>query len=267
MNVYHSSLHSLYEQFVSLLCDVCYPFTSDPIEIQYIAAARWPGFVEPVAAGDLELTEETRMQLIRNVKPTLTRALEELYPRHTNALNWALQSASEDVEMEPEESRASRALAGLPTIPKFVIVAAFIASSNPAKSDLRMFGRGLDEKKRKRRIPRKQPATASTAKVIKIPQKYLGPSPFPLDRLLAILSALIEENDPPPEGETDMEVSRATVYGAVTELAQMRLLVRTNAADRLDGPPMYKCGVGYELVLGLAREIKVPLNDLLWDSV
>jgi origin recognition complex subunit 5 len=34
---------------------------------------------------------------------------------------------------------------------QFILVAAFLASTNPAKSDLRTFGRGLDEKKRKRR--------------------------------------------------------------------------------------------------------------------
>jgi origin recognition complex subunit 5 len=35
---------------------------------------------------------------------------------------------------------------------KFILIASFLASMNPARSDLRMFGRGLDEKKRKRRV-------------------------------------------------------------------------------------------------------------------
>ena len=33
-------------------------------------------------------------------------------------------------------------------------MASFIASTNPPKSDMRMFGRGLDEKKSKKRIRR-----------------------------------------------------------------------------------------------------------------
>ena len=56
-------------------------------------------------------------------------------------------------------------------------------------------------------------------------QRLLGPSPFPLDRLLAILGALLEENDadarlPPEEfvipGEySDMEISRRGVHSSV----------------------------------------------------
>jgi origin recognition complex subunit 5 len=59
-----------------------------------------------------------------------------------------------------------------------------------------------------------------------IPQRLVGPVPFPLDRLIAILGALLEENDgdvrlsAPPEytvpGEyTDMETSRIGISTAV----------------------------------------------------
>ena len=39
----------------------------------------------------------------------------------------------------------------LPRMAKFILVAAFLASTNPAKSDLRMFGRGPDERKKRRK--------------------------------------------------------------------------------------------------------------------
>lgn len=276
MNVYHPSLLQLYSQFSSLLLDVVYPFTSSPSEIQYICAATWPGFVIPVVSEDEELNEQTRMRLLGGVKPLLRKALEALYPRRANALDWAIQIGSGNVDNNTTigEDASSNPLADLPRNSKFILIAAYIASHNPAKTDLRMFGRGLDEKKRRRRVPRKQPKgpSASSSKLAKIPQHFLGPAPFPLDRLLAILSALIEENDPPHEGgggegETDLEVSRSAVYNAVIELSHMRLLVRTSGSDRIDGPPTFKCGVSYELVLGLARDLKVKLNDLLWESV
>ena len=47
----------------------------------------------------------------------------------------------------------------------------------------------------------------------------------------------------------------------------MRLLHRTSPADRIDGPPMFKCGISYDVTLTLARQLDVPLNDLLWDPV
>jgi origin recognition complex subunit 5 len=47
----------------------------------------------------------------------------------------------------------------------------------------------------------------------------------------------------------------------------MRLLHRTSPSDRIDGPPMFKCGISYDVALALARQLDVPLNDLLWDPV
>lgn len=46
----------------------------------------------------------------------------------------------------------------------------------------------------------------------------------------------------------------------------MHLLQRTSAPEKLDGPPTLKCGISYELALELAREMKIPLLELLWDT-
>ncbi|KAJ8487791.1 hypothetical protein ONZ51_g3946 [Trametes cubensis] len=163
---------------------------------------------------------------------------------------------------------------------KFILVAAFLASTNPARSDIRMFGRGPDERAKRRRrkvgTPRKpKPGTTGTA--VKIPQRLLGPTTFPLDRLIAILGVLLEENDAEtrpvapqyslPGEYTEMEISRVALYGQIMELASMRLLVRTSPADRLDGTPTFKCGIGYELAGKLARELGIILNDLMYEPL
>ncbi|TFK36242.1 origin recognition complex subunit 5 C-terminus-domain-containing protein [Crucibulum laeve] len=246
--------------------------------------------------------EDTRMRLTRLFNPSLSAALEVLLPRLSNAAEWAaLNEPPPDLLAMPHgpplrpvipaaaapsdittgtanapvgTNSALMTMGTLPRMARFLLVAAFLASMNPAKSDLRMFGRGLDEKKRKQR---RQVARIKSKAAAKIPQRLLGPAPFPLDRLLAILGALLEENDaetrlPAPEftipGEyTDMEIARVGVLGLINQLTSMRLLFRTSPVDRLDGPPMYKCSVGYDSVLGLARGLKIPLNDLLWDPV
>jgi origin recognition complex subunit 5 len=266
---YHPSLRQLHNDFISILCDVCYPFIHDPREIQYIAAARWPGFVQPVldehnqrigrlrwragGAGDqpedMEIdnddedevdedenlrppSADTRLRLGRLFKPTLTSALEELYPRITNAAAWAeLNSSPPDLDsiplsrplspvkpggefghnvdlttltsQTPRRTRSLRSsapntphtphtpytprtpraasythtyagdrndsletgLSALPRLSKFILLAAFLASTNPAKSDIRMFGRGLDEKKRRKRRASSTKAGNGPAKV------------------------------------------------------------------------------------------------------
>ncbi|KAF8632083.1 hypothetical protein AX15_002059 [Amanita polypyramis BW_CC] len=380
---HHPSLRQLYAQFISVLCDVCYPFTHDPQDIQYIAAARWPGFVQPIIdehsrriyrlrsrqgkrpgihleheSADMDIeeddddddddedlrppTEDTRMRLSQLFKPTLTAALEELHPRLTNAAAWArlnlappdldvlslsrpsspvkmggpMTRSTDPIAQVPHTPRTSRALRSsvpntprtpytprtprvtsyartytddkndypatgllsLPRLSKFILIAAFVASTNPAKSDIRMFGRGLDEKKRRRRRATSMKVGSGPAKV---PQHLLGPMPFPLDRLVAILGALLEENDVDgddcraaaddifriPGEYTDMEISRVGILGMTIELSSVWLLHRTSAPDKLEGPTMFKCGISYEGALGLAKELDVPLDDLLWDPV
>ena len=47
----------------------------------------------------------------------------------------------------------------------------------------------------------------------------------------------------------------------------MHLLHRTSPADRLEMAPMFRCGIGYDAALALARDVGVPLNDLVWEPV
>ena len=201
-NPYHPSLSPLYTHFITMLCDVCYPFCHDPQELQYIAAARWPGFVKPLIDnykqqlpemrdpeeddGSMEPevdftppSEDLRIRLIRFFNPSLTTAMEALLPRLTNATDWALTNeppenllsrSRTEAGYQQQQNRVPTALTqghvglkSLPRMSKFILIASFLASMNPAKSDLRMFGRGLDEKKRKRRVMKTQRKTKAGA--------------------------------------------------------------------------------------------------------
>ncbi|THG94427.1 hypothetical protein EW026_g7049 [Hermanssonia centrifuga] len=123
-NTYHPNLKPLYNQFLSTIYSICSPFTADPDELAYIAAARWPGFVKPVldeyarhrngriwevpeseaedGSDDIELyeikagapevmppAEDTRMRLIKAFRDSFIVALEQLYPRKISALSWS----------------------------------------------------------------------------------------------------------------------------------------------------------------------------------
>jgi origin recognition complex subunit 5 len=230
-------------------------------------------------------SEETRMRLSRLFNPSLSLALDALYPRLQNATDWAkanepppnlLDNPPTTTKTAVPSDEKDAGITCLPRLFKFILLASFLASTNPPKSDLRIFGRGLDEKKkRKRRASGK--STNTKGGVTKVAQRLLGPTSFTLDRMLAILGALLEENDVDsrihahasefsiPGEETDMEISRVAVYAAITELTSMRLLTRTSAVDRLDGPPTYRAAMGYEMTVSLARELDVSLGDLFWE--
>ncbi|KAF9479130.1 putative origin recognition complex, subunit 5-like protein [Pholiota conissans] len=296
-NIYHPSLKSLYAHFITILCDVCYPFTHNLQELQYIAAARWPGFRKPLLdeykeqqrqmAADVEAA---RMRLNRLFNSTITTALDALLPRLTNAADWARDNEPPEGvfslprgQWQPQQQQQGLTvqqqdenMTNLPRISKFILIASFIASTNPPKSDLRMFGRGVDERKRKRRAT-KAAGKSKSGGPPKVAQRLVGPTPFVLDRMIAILGALLEDNDVEsrladrqltiPGEHTDMEIARVGIFSSVMEQTSMRLLHRTTHADRLDGPPMFKCAISYDAATVLAKELKITLNDLLWDPI
>jgi origin recognition complex subunit 5 len=124
------------------------------------------------------------MRLTKLFVPSITAALQSLYPRLTNASSWARENAPEPSLLDlplarPSSSKNKTNATGskgsdglttdvLPRMSKFILVAAFLASTNPAKTDLKMFGRGVDERKKKRRKgggPRKVHGKTTVAKV------------------------------------------------------------------------------------------------------
>jgi origin recognition complex subunit 5 len=52
----------------------------------------------------------------------------------------------------------------------------------------------------------------------------------------------------------------------IAELAAAKLLLRVSPPDRLDGPPMYKCGISFDMALALGRDMRVPMLELIWEA-
>ncbi|KAG8930174.1 hypothetical protein FRC00_001247 [Tulasnella sp. 408] len=161
---------------------------------------------------------------------------------------------------------------------KLLLAAAYISSFNPARTDLRMFGRVAEGVMKKGRARRAGGISTGKSlfgrKAAKVPQVLLGPNSFTLERLLAIYGALVAEHgdghtDPMKleAGQVEVEVHRATVLTMLTELIQLRLINRIGQHERLDNNVTLKCNVGFEVAERFAREMKFNLSDLLWDPV
>jgi len=148
------------------------------------------GFEQSSSGEIMPPTEDVRMRLTKLFNSSLSTALESLLPRLTNAADWARANEPperllsfprtytlEQARGPSEEANATqppqpkspdekeKGIRSLPRLSKFILLASFLASANPPKSDLRMFGRGLDEKKRKRRVMTKSPGKGGVAKV------------------------------------------------------------------------------------------------------
>ncbi|KAG8738467.1 hypothetical protein FRC10_006813 [Ceratobasidium sp. 414] len=227
-------------------------------------------------------TETTRLRLIRHFSSGILAAFHELHPRRTSARAWAkahvppatfrasvwtsYPQTSADATQKGDKPPVKPSLSSQT---QMLILASYLASYNPTKSDVRIFGRDASGiPKRKNRGYAKGKGIAS-----KIPQKLLGPVAFSLERMLAILEALtLEYIDFPGvddahqrEDMANLETNRAHVLSEFAQLIQERRIVRTGSADIIGCSSTYKCNVEFEEVDQIATALRVPLHELLWD--
>ncbi|KAJ1301563.1 hypothetical protein OPQ81_008811 [Rhizoctonia solani] len=202
-------------------------------------------------------TEGTRLRLIRHFSPSILAAFHELLPRRTSARAWATSHipppsfrASQwstypqaSVDTERTEVSNSDLITYGSSHTRMLILACYLASYNPSKSDMRIFGRDSSGiPKRKNRGYAKGKGKTATAK---IPQRLLGPSAFALERMLAILEALtLEYTDFPGldeayerEDTANLETSRARTLSELAQLVQEGQIVRTGATDSISCAP------------------------------
>ena len=185
------------------------------------------------------------MVMTKRLTSSLTHAFETLYTRRCSAEGWVKKKGG-----SVEGEKVPLLVSSLPLIAKYTLLASFIASTNPPKSDIHLFGRGKEGRGGKKRGGGRRgggkggrggrggrgggrggkKSGTTDPKGIKIPQRLLGPLTFPLDRMLAILGGLMEEHDASsrfgesqeaytiPGEWTDNQISKSGVLACVRSL-------------------------------------------------
>jgi origin recognition complex subunit 5 len=159
----------------------------------------------------------------------------------------------------PKKPRLRAPAHSLPYYTTHLLIAAYLASYNPSRTDVTYFMKHTDKRKNKRRV-HSTSLTTTKSKHRKIPRHLLTPSPFPLDRLLAIFRGLIDGTVP----------QVADILAQVSTLASMRLLVRVGAvgsADVLDTGARWRVNFGWEFVRSLGREVGLEVGEYLVGGV
>ena len=87
----------------------------------------------------------------------------------------------------------------------------------------------------------------------------MTPSPFTLDRLLAIFRALLDGTVP----------QVADLYTQIATLTSMRLLVRAGAGsnDALEGGGRWRVNFGWEYARALGRSVNLEVGEYLVGGV
>jgi len=164
------------------------------------------------------------------------------------------------ISATPSTKRRLRTIAhDLPYYTTHLLIAAYLASYNPSRTDVTYFMKHTDKRKNKRRAPSIS-AGVTKSKHRKISRHLLTPSPFGLDRLLAIFRALLVDTVP----------QFADLYTQIATLTSMRLLVRVGGvgnADVLDPGSKWRVNFSWEYARSLGRMVNVEVGEYLVGGV
>ncbi|KAH8723563.1 origin recognition complex subunit Orc5 [Phaeosphaeriaceae sp. PMI808] len=229
----------------------------DLISFRSCATKLWRPFVDPVTSGQFGTRDFSRLMINRRhlfqlEDSLLDRIIKTAEPDKTATTNGTLEPAT------PSKRRLAKLpIHSLPFYTSHLLIAAYLASYNPARTDITYFMKHTDKRKNKRRAHTNTVANATKAR--KISRHLLTPSPFPLDRLLAIFRALLDGGVP----------QVADIYTQIATLTSLRLLVRAGAgsADVLEAGGRWRVNFGWEYARALGRAVGLEVGEYLVGGV
>ncbi|XP_043824232.1 origin recognition complex subunit 5 isoform X4 [Dromiciops gliroides] len=241
-----------YAAYINILLGVFYTVCRDLKELRYLAALNFSKYCEPVVKG--EANERDTRKLWRNIEPHLKKAMHTVYLREISSSQWE-KLQQDDTEMGQLKGLSAHAHVELPYYSKFILIAAYLASYNPTRTDKRFFLKAVVQKSKSSSQHHGKIKKASFMKKHeKTSNHLLGPKPFPLDRLLAILYSIVDSRVAPT----------ANIFSQITSLVTLQLLTLVGHDDQLDGPK-YKCTVSLDFVRAIARTVNFDIIKYLYD--
>ena len=150
----------------------------------------------------------------------------------------------EATSMMTEDSKSKRLSVELPFLSKFLLLASYLASYNPASTDKRFFMRSKSGRVKKSSKIRQQAHQRSS--------QLLGPKVFDLNRMLAIFHVIVDQKVP----------DTFEIQSQVASLVTLQML--SQSGDDLD-LPKYKCNVGLDFIRQVAKNVRFELHRYLYD--
>uniref|UniRef100_A0A8C2T3C0 Origin recognition complex subunit 5 n=1 Tax=Coturnix japonica TaxID=93934 RepID=A0A8C2T3C0_COTJA len=124
-----------YSAYINILLGVFYMVCRDLKELQHLAALNFSKYCEPVVRR--EAKERDTRKLWKNIEPHLKKAMQTVYLREISSSQWErLQSEEEPGQIK---GLSAHAHVELPYYSKFLLIAAYLASYNPVRTDKRFF--------------------------------------------------------------------------------------------------------------------------------
>ncbi|KAF2746718.1 hypothetical protein M011DRAFT_477944 [Sporormia fimetaria CBS 119925] len=260
----------LWNRFLTAVWDSLSKHTGrDLVSFRNTSHRLWREFVAPIVDGTFGTRDFSRLMVNRrHLFQTEDAVLDRIISQASNSVPSGTTAPSALSTPRRTQTTLSTPAAkrktiqhALPYYTTYLLIAAYLASYNPSRTDTTYFMQHSDKRKNKRKVHTHASTCGSArSKHRRIPRHLLTPSPFPLDRLLAIFRSLLD--GPVPQV--------ADIYTQIATLASMRLLVRVGGsvgADPLDAGARWRVAFGWEWVRGLGRSVGVEVGEYLVGGV
>ena len=219
----------LKENFVELILSVFQPVCKSWPQFKRASDLLWDEYVKPTKEANVE--PENSRSLYRSIEPHMKRVLPNIHYQETTS-------------MMGEDSKSKRLNVELPFFSKFLLLAAFLASYNPASTDKKFFMARKSGRVVKKSKTRHQAHQRSS--------QLLGPKMFDLNRMLAIFHVIVDQK----------VTSTAEIQSQVASLVTLQML--TQQGEDLD-LPKFKCNVSLDFIRQVAKNVRFELHKYLYD--
>jgi origin recognition complex subunit 5 len=207
----------------------------------------WRPFVAPVVAGQFGTRDFSRLLVHQR----------RLFQEEGVLLDSLLSNTEDGAETAVKVTDKTHEL---PYYAKWLLIAASLASFNPSRMDALYFMKSTEKKRKKKGGGTARSGGGRASQHRKVPRHLLAPSAFTLDRLLAILHAILPH---------DLR-STIDVYTQIATLAGLRLMARSGglgSSDPLEPGGKWRVGaaVSWDYMQALSRSLKFEIADYLAD--
>jgi origin recognition complex subunit 5 len=175
---------------------------------------------------------------------------EEIY----NEISSTCVSSSRADLIAQEGGRRAQTLSTaveLPMMTKFILIAAYLSSHNPADTDMKLFTHYRSGRRRKSRSHEGNNRAKN--------DKLRRPKVFPSERMFAIFISLVTEMLGTKEAERATTID---LYAQVASLVRLNLLAQQSDPTNLDQIKLI-CNVDLEIIHVVSRQIKLNLSRYL----
>lgn len=248
-----SNYDEFYRNYLNVFLSVFYRACRDLSELKYMAKLNFPKYCEPVLR--MEKKANDSIGLWRHIAPILKSSLEVLYLRIStiDEENCYESSSNKSAITQPQKQstfskeKLAQSLE-LPFYAKYLLIAAYLASYNPAKEDKRLFVKYHGKKRKTMNDVKSKSKTSEELST------QLGPKSFNFDRLLAIFYAILDE-----------KVSfNNNLLVQVSSLVELQLLSSHSDNYNLEAQK-YKCNVDFDFIQTVAKMVGFSIRKYLVD--